>query len=338
MPLIRLLKRAKRTLYALKTEVTFRKWKAFVRYLGPGTAASMLSGKAIDILTGYRTSFYNKQMVRFCTSQFKDIAEDCLQQGETSTASDPHAPIPVFCLWWSGLEEAPECVQRCVESHKTWLQAPDFEYHFLTKDNLSRYITLPDIIRKRYEAGQMTLTHLSDYIRTQLLYRYGGLWIDATLLITGPFDEAFYSLPFYSNKKFTYSVKNRRYIPSGRWTVYFIKSEKGSLLFHFLSRSYEAYWSSYDEILDYYLLDYLIHTACLLLPSVSAMIHAVPENNPRTFDLYEMRNSPYVPDQVSSLLRENVIHKFSYKDVYRLADHTDAPTVWQYILSESKPL
>ena len=28
MPLIRLLKRAKRTLYALKTEVTFRKWKA----------------------------------------------------------------------------------------------------------------------------------------------------------------------------------------------------------------------------------------------------------------------------------------------------------------------
>lgn len=333
--IIRLLKRGKQILRELRQEEVFRRRRAFVRCLGPRRAAGMLLGKAADILTGYRTALYKRQMERFCRESFGDIARAC-EERSAAVSPAPEQPIPVFCLWWDGLEGAPECVVRCVASHRQWLKAPRFDYVLLTRENVGDYVELPEEIRRRFEAGRMSLTHLSDYIRARLLYRYGGLWIDSTLLVTGPFGEAFFSLPFYTNKKFTYARNNRRLIPAGRYTCYFMKAEPGSPLFDFVAGSFERYWQRYDEMFEYYLLDYLIHTAGSLIPSVGAMIDAVPENNRRVFDLYEMRNAPWDSDAVSALLQENVIHKFSYKDVYRLQDENGAPTVWSVLLSESE--
>ena len=43
----------------------------------------------------------------------------------------------------------------------------------------------------KYKKGIFTRTHFSDILRLELLTKYGGTWIDASVLIT-KFDSRFY--------------------------------------------------------------------------------------------------------------------------------------------------
>ena len=57
--------------------------------------------------------------------------------------------------------------------------------------------------------------------------------------------------------------------------------------------------------------------------------------NQRIFDLYEMRNAAYRPDRLDALFRENVFHKLSYKDEYRLVTAEGKRTVWACLREEA---
>ena len=49
---------------------------------------------------------------------------------------------------------------------------------------MGQYVDIPDYILQKYRAGKMTRTHFSDILRLHLLSRYGGVWIDSTILMT----------------------------------------------------------------------------------------------------------------------------------------------------------
>ena len=56
----------------------------------------------------------------------------------------------------------------------------------LTKDNFKEYIDIPDYVLEKYEHGLILPAHLSDIVRCCLLYKYGGVWLDSTILMCGP--------------------------------------------------------------------------------------------------------------------------------------------------------
>ena len=85
----------------------------------------------------------------------------------------------IWICWFQGLDEAPIIVKKCVESVKK--NNLDKEIVVITSDNLHDYVEFPKYIEEKWQRGIITHTHMTDLLRLELLIRYGGTWIDATV-------------------------------------------------------------------------------------------------------------------------------------------------------------
>ncbi len=81
----------------------------------------------------------------------------------------------------------------------------------------------------------------------------------------------------------------------------------------FLSRMYEAYWDREDEVLDYFLFDYLIEFAYRNSLAVRNEIDAVPLNNSCVHDLQPALMQPFDPAQIRLMLEDGLFFKLTYK-------------------------
>ena len=90
----------------------------------------------------------------------------------------------IWICWFQGMENAPELVKRCYASVKR--NMPDKEIIVITKENMDHYVDFPDHILKKWKRGLITDTKMSDFLRMELLIRYGGLWMDSTIFLSGP--------------------------------------------------------------------------------------------------------------------------------------------------------
>ena len=45
------------------------------------------------------------------------------------------------------------------------------------------------MVMEKWEKGIITHTHMTDLLRLELLIKYGGMWIDATVLCTAKEEE-----------------------------------------------------------------------------------------------------------------------------------------------------
>lgn len=87
---------------------------------------------------------------------------------------------PVWVYWAQGIENAPEIVKMCVAKMKKVFGQ---RLCVLSDKNLHYFIST------YYIEKIPTFASKSDYIRTELLYRYGGTWIDSTVLVKDEFKD-----------------------------------------------------------------------------------------------------------------------------------------------------
>ena len=333
-PLIRGLKAVRRTLLSVRDAEAVRFFPQKCRVFGTPTALALMISQTADLLFSWHTHFFHRVIRRFCDDLFTPIAAQLSPQSAPTPALQ--GPLPVWTLWWDGEENAPPCVRLCLKSHRRFFPAPDFDYHMLTKESYAQYVSLEPLFLQRFERGDMSLTHLSDVLRCELLSRYGGLWIDATVLLSGPLEREVLGKPWYTNRKTTYPENLRRLIPAGRWACYLMGCWAGNPLMEFLTAGYRLYWQRYSAVIDYYLLDDMIDAACRLLPGVREMTEAVRPDYQRIFDLYRMRNEAYSPEKMTALFRDARAHKLSYKEEYRRVTAEGKMTVWAYLLEEAE--
>ena len=88
----------------------------------------------------------------------------------------------VWVCWFQGMDQAPELVKKCFESLQRNLT--DREIILITSDNMCNYVQFPDFILDKWKNGKITHTHMTDLLRLELLVKYGGMWVDATVLCT----------------------------------------------------------------------------------------------------------------------------------------------------------
>jgi hypothetical protein len=86
-------------------------------------------------------------------------------------------------IWtfWDG--EQSELVKKCIQTWKR--HNPDFEVIILDKENVNTYLPNLEIDKLKHVDG---IAHLSDIIRVHILALYGGIWSDASILCTKPYD------------------------------------------------------------------------------------------------------------------------------------------------------
>ena len=135
---------------------------------------------------------------------------------------------------------------------------------------------------KKFRTGGITRAHFADILRVNLLERYGGLWLDATILMTEPLEnyKKLLKLPFFT-QKFTHEKNNDHpitksfaaYSSYARWGGFIQGSSViHNPLFAFMKDFYNEYWRDFDEIIDYVLMDFMIDIAYDNIPAVKREI------------------------------------------------------------------
>ncbi len=165
------------------------------------------------------------------------------------TVYDEDMSDAIWICWLQGIESAPELVQHCVRSIEHHI--PDRKIIYINKNNFRNYCHIPDFIIKKWEKGLITNTHFSDILRLALLIQHGGLWMDATVYMTG-------ALPTYitDGDFFVYrdGFFNCDVINFGSWIIY---AKPNNLLLNETLQLLYLYWQRYDYMKHYFLLHLL---------------------------------------------------------------------------------
>ncbi|WP_117114980.1 capsular polysaccharide synthesis protein [Limosilactobacillus reuteri] len=231
----------------------------------------------------------------------------------------------IWTMWWQGIEDAPSIVKACISSHKRL--NPQHEVIVITKDNFQHYIKLPQYILNLLKDKKISITHFSDIVRVNLLYHYGGVWADSTLLMTK-------RIPDYVFKQDFYTIKTGDYTndPShGKWTTFFMEAQKGNKLMKFLVECFNGYLKNYSIFIDYILLDYFI--ALFLEESKTNMnlINQIPLNNKDVFLLrrFLLKNA----GSFDYLNNDTYLYKLSYKDNLKSLESDGIKTIYKELIS-----
>ena len=156
----------------------------------------------------------------------------------------------VWICWLQGIENAPLLVKRCY--HSLLKHMHDREVIVLTEDNIKNFVDIPEYIKELLNSGKMTKTFFSDILRLEILLKYGGLWLDATVLCTSD------DIPSYifDSELFLYQVlkpgRDGHVVNISSWLISSCTNNR--VLRVTLDMIY-AYWKKYDFLMDYGLLN-----------------------------------------------------------------------------------
>ena len=197
------------------------------------------------------------------------------------TPGTPVENAPIWVFWWQGIEDAPELVKRCVASIRK--NSGGHPVHIVSKENYTQYVSLPAAILDKIGNG-ITLTHFSDILRMNLLADHGGYWLDATIFVTRPLPACTFDSPVFTGRNPGFDKRN---ISNWRWTGYATAGWKGNSLFVLAKALFNSYWKQENHLIDYFLIDHMIHMIYEAVPGVRDQIDSIPVNNTAQQLLYD---------------------------------------------------
>ena len=98
----------------------------------------------------------------------------------------PFLPQIIWIYWHQGFDDAPEVVQKCVQSWQR--KNPSYEVRLLDRDSITRYVDIRSVVPER-RLNKMSLAAQSDVLRISLLSAFGGIWVDSTLMCLRSLDD-----------------------------------------------------------------------------------------------------------------------------------------------------
>jgi hypothetical protein len=88
--------------------------------------------------------------------------------------------------YWDDYNSIPKTVKMCIEGWKKY--NPDYEITLITKETVNQYIDIPDNIRNHPNFNDSP-ARFSDLVRLYILYEYGGIWIDSSIILQKSLSE-----------------------------------------------------------------------------------------------------------------------------------------------------
>lgn len=217
----------------------------------------------------------------------------------------------IWSAWLQGLDNAPKMVNVCLESHKKHL--PGYEFRVLDMENYRQWVELPEWVEEKYARGMIPAALFSDVLRVAVLKRYGGVWMDASVLCTGfgnqQLQKQWTEVENSRFAVFRYYRKGDRY-PSGL-SNWFIATTPDNIVLTSVYDMLTAYWRDYDCTIDYYMMHLFISCALKAFPE---MEREMPKLNSRySFFLGDALSRTYSQEAWQELVDHVAIHKLNYR-------------------------
>lgn len=231
----------------------------------------------------------------------------------------------IWVMWWQGESGMPEIVKMCYNSIKA--NAGSHPVVLITRENYKDYVKLPEFIEEKIRTGIIDFTHASDIIRSYLIMTYGGIWVDATILVN---DVGFASfvpsdMGFWTCRGTT----RRNNVARGKWTSYFQASGKGGIVQSFIYDAHLYYWKKKNSLLVYLLLDYIFWLGYCNIPAFREVVLNVPVSVQG--ELMKSANREYSDSLFQDLFGGINFSKMSYKKRVSLVTEEGKPTIYSYL-------
>lgn len=277
------------------------------------------SKKSLEILRlGVKMRIHNK-----LKNKYEPILKNFDQEYIDSELSHSRSN-KVWFFWMQGLENAPKLVQRCYQSLSDNLQ--EKEMILVTENNIKEYVEFPDFIMNKVRNGNITITHLSDLLRMELLIKYGGTWIDSTVLCTGK------NIPSYMLDSDFFMFQNLR--PGNNGNVVNVSSwlmtscQNNRILLAVREMIY-TYWKNNDKLIDYFLFHHFIMIASNYYSDDWNKMIQFPNSFPHVLLL--MLFEPFNQEKWDAVTSSCPFHKLAYK---RSAEEmAKKGTYYEYIMN-----
>lgn len=222
--------------------------------------------------------------------------------------NDAHiSELPIWQLWLQGWDKTPNVVQFCTKQVDKYVS--NRKIIRLTENDIYDYISLPEYIVDKRKRGIIGNAHFSDIIRVCLLEKYGGTWIDATVLLTEEIPQKILSSNF-----FVFTVPNekkiRQFHISSNW---FIHAKPQHLFISNIKLALFKYWEAEKKLLDYFIFHIMFS---MVIESNSVLTHEwqkMPKLlNDKPHALQYHLKDGFVKDATKEIIIQSPIHKMTY--------------------------
>ena len=275
------------------------------------------------ILPNYHfNSLFHKLIMKWLRNNFKELIEKYNEDNDDNDDINDkmHHNEKVRVMWWQGIDNAPEVVKLCYKQLKKEFS----NVTLITKDNFKDYLDLEPYVLKKFDDGFIGMPCFSDIMRVNLLYKYGGVWIDSTCFIHN-LDKRILS----DNVIFTPKGKdffNYKYVPSGKWRGFFLKANKNDKVMGFLKSFFNEYWLKENYMVNFFLIDYIFEIAYQdNIGDFRTIINNIPKNNDKLYELDKLMVEDKDIDineiKENSIFKLNWKHKYSQKELKSLRNY-----------------
>ena len=264
---------------------------------------------------------------RYISLRYSDIIESY------RTKNLDQAPVEnykIWVFWGQGEENMPPLIRAC---HR---QLTHFNHNvtLVTNQNVDNYISLSPVIMDKVLSGHITWAHYSDIVRNTLLAQYGGLWLDATVWVSGkiPFEKLSQLSLFSSNGKVPITNHSIRFWTSfeynwSSWCLF--ANAKKYKLFEFVSEMLQAIAINERCWPDYVIQDYLILYACQNFQQVKNDMQKCQKYECKYRNrLAELMNSPWSEKDYLNLIKTDFVFKLSFRSKWKRYDPSGKQTFY----------
>lgn len=214
----------------------------------------------------------------------------------------------IWVFWWQGEENMPTIVKACYNSIKK--NRGLYKVILLDQKNFYNYVNIPTYILNKLESGKISITHFSDILRFNLLAKYGGWWMDATIYLPQSIE--------YKNSLYTIKQPyNPDYISNGLWSGFLWYMPIGHPLAIFVRDCLHTYWYKENKLVAYFLIDHIIK---LFYDKNYLFQREIQDLNCESPNLYFFQSSDslkyYNELEWENIVKNNKFFKCNWKQVY----------------------
>ena len=271
--------------------------------LGTGIAQFLLLGKSRTALELLRLSIGLKTKQRLF-KKYKSVLKRFDEQWEDSCSHLERRTV--WVCWWQGEDAMPELVKRCYASVKRCLK--DWEIVLLTEKNYRDYAEFPGYITDKFRKGMISVTHFSDLLRLELLIKYGGLWIDATVLCTNG------DIPQSILKSDLFVFQTQKPGADGKATFmssWLMWAKSNNRILMATQTLLYDYWQKNNRLSEYFLLHHFMTIAMEQYPEEAKKIPPFCNSVPHILQLHLF--DPFDEVYWNDLKQMTCFHKLTYK-------------------------
>lgn len=227
----------------------------------------------------------------------------------------------IWQYWGQGMttQDLPEVVKLSFQSVNKY--KGDYRVIHLDDQNISEYLDLPDFVLEKKGKNNFRLVFFSDLLRVSLLRAYGGIWIDATILLTDEIPKSILSKDFFvfqrnpstKNKQEWYDFDPSYFCWDSTHLVNILSSfmvaKKDSYIMELWSDLLLHYWKTQDSIYHYFFFQILFEELMVndLYPLRGEII-----DDTLPHILQKKAHEPYSAEEFSHIKKLSSIHKLTY--------------------------